>query len=446
MRRVLLIAHQFPPLGGGGVQRSVKFVRHMPAFGYEPVVVTGPRTASGGRWRPTDPTLDAQVGDAEVHRVLGPAPGPSRGMNRRIERILDRPSAFVQWWIEGVQECATRIPRIDVVVGTLGPYATAPAAVEVAKRLKTPLVLDFRDPWALDEVLLYPSYFHRARDLARMHRALLASDAVVMNTREATRRVLGRFPDVVSRLITTIPSGFEPEDFQAVPAAAREEPMFRIVHAGGLYAELGYSHRRTRLLRRMAGGTPVPGVDFLPRSHLVLIDAIDRLLTAEPGLRSSLEVCLAGVMSATDLRIAASSPVVRVAGFQPHRETVSLLKSADLLFLPMHDLPAGVRAGLIPGKTYEYLAAGRPILAAVPEGDARDLLEESGAAIICPPSDAGAIAMHIRAELDRWRAGRPCRTPDPRVVSQFHWNPLMEHMARVLDAAIEGARTPGFRQ
>ena len=68
--------------------------------------------------------------------------------------------------------------------------------------------------------------------------------------------------------------------------------------------------------------------------------------------------------------------------FIPHAGTIELMRSADLLFLPMHDLPPGRRAGLVPQKTYEYLAARRPILAAVPDGDARDLLEASGVAAV----------------------------------------------------------------
>ncbi len=89
------------------------------------------------------------------------------------------------------------------------------------------------------------------------------------------------------------------------------------------------------------------------------------------------------------------------------------MRSADLLFLPMHDLPAGRRAGLVPQKTYEYLAAGRPILAAVPDGDARDLLDASGVARLCRPADAAAMAAAVAAEAAAsWTASagrRPIR-------------------------------------
>lgn len=433
MQRALLVAHQFPPVGGGGVQRSVKFVRYMPEFGYEPVVITGPGTAIG-RWRPQDPTLTRQIGHAELIRVPGPEPGASVGWRRRAERLLDRETPFAKWWTAGVREAASAVAgSVDVIVATLGPYVTASAAVDVAGRFDKPLVLDFRDPWALDEVWLYTSYVHRARDRARMRRALVAAAAVVMNTQEAAARVVEHFPELHGKLVTWVPSGFDPGDFDG-PAPIREDGKFRIVHAGGLYAELGLSHRRTKLLRRVAGGFPVAGVDLLPRSHLVLLEAIDRLLGEEPDLADVIEVRLAGVMSEFDRRIAEASPVVRIEGFRSHQQTVALLRSADLLFLPMHDLPSGTRAGLVPGKTYEYLAAGRPILAAVPEGDARDMLIESDAALLCLPSDAAAMAAAISSEIQRWRRGAEPRRPKRELVERYRWHSSMKQLAGVMDA------------
>ena len=75
------------------------------------------------------------------------------------------------------------------------------------------------------------------------------------------------------------------------------------------------------------------------------------------------------------------------------------MKSADLLFLPMHDLPAGRRAGLIPYKTFEYLAARRPILAAVPEGDVRDLLSSVGDVSLVAPTDVAGMVAAIRSRI-----------------------------------------------
>ena len=119
-----------------------------------------------------------------------------------------------------------------------------------------------------------------------------------------------------------------------------------------------------------------------------------------------------------------------------HDAVIALQRSADLLFLPMHDLPQGVRAGLVPGKTYEYLGVGRPILAAVPDGDARDLLLRAGNALICSPSDAAGMSELIAGEVARWRAGKPTRPPRPEVVAEYDRRRQAEQFASVLDTVI----------
>jgi glycosyltransferase involved in cell wall biosynthesis len=133
---------------------------------------------------------------------------------------------------------------------------------------------------------------------------------------------------------------------------------------------------------------------------------------------------------------------VHLREFVPHAGTLELMRTADLLFLPMHDLPPGRRAGLIPHKTYEYLAAGRPILAAVPDGDARDLLAESGAALLCRPDDTAAMAAHLEADIDRWRAGAPARSPRPEVVERCSSRRLIADLTALYDRLAERRPAP----
>jgi glycosyltransferase involved in cell wall biosynthesis len=264
-----------------------------------------------------------------------------------------------------------------------------------------------------------------------MRRDLGSADAVVMSTPEAVRRVRRAIPELDDKVVLAIPNGFDAADFER-PVEPRSDGVFRIVHTGYLHTELGYQQRRHARLRRALGGT-APGVDFLTRSHFFLLQAVDRLLQDDPSLASTLEVHLAGVASDVDREVAAGSPVVKMPGYLSHDQTLDLLGTADLLFLPMHDLPPGVRAGIVPGKTYEYLASGRPILAAVPDGDARDLLEEAGGTALCRPADVDGLAGAIRKHLERFRAGEAAEAPRSEVIAPYEYRLLAARLAAVFD-------------
>jgi glycosyltransferase involved in cell wall biosynthesis len=172
-------------------------------------------------------------------------------------------------------------------------------------------------------------------------------------------------------------------------------------------------------------------VDIGSRSHLYLVQAIDRLRETDPELGSRIELCLAGVL--TDLDIATTDrPYIRRLGFVSHDESVGLLRSADALFLPMHDLADGRRARIVPGKTYEYLAAGRPILAAVPDGDARDLLLRAGNAVVRSPRDVDGLVEALRLLA----AGAVPAQAKPDVIAPFHRHALTARMASILDGVV----------
>jgi glycosyltransferase involved in cell wall biosynthesis len=119
-------------------------------------------------------------------------------------------------------------------------------------------------------------------------------------------------------------------------------------------------------------------------------------------------------------------------GYLPHADSIALMRSADLLFLPMQNLPNGRRSSTIPGKTFEYLASGRPILGAVPNGDARDIIQEAGHTV-CGPDDVDAIADSIARAVERKALDPAPFCPDWSVVRQFERRQLAKNFAEVID-------------
>ncbi|MCW3001748.1 MAG: glycosyltransferase family 4 protein [Conexibacter sp.] len=431
-RRVLMIARFLPPLGGAGVHRSLGSVRHLPEHGYDVRVITGAGVALD-RWSPEDPGLAAGLPPGtEIHRLDGPEPADPP-WTRRAERLIGRQTPWIRWWLAGVVRRGLEVGAdADLIYVSCAPYETAWAGARLAELLGKPWVADLEDPWALDEMRVHPTALQRRLDLSRMRRALSTASAVVVCAPEAAIRMRRALPGHAPDRIAGIEIGFDGEAF-AAPAVPRPAGgAFRIVHTGSMHTDLGQRHRRSRGWRRALGGLPMD-VDILTRSHVFLLEAIDRLLADDPALRGRIELHLAGDLTAADRAANEGHAHVHTHGSLSHQDTAALMGSADLLFLPMQDLTPGRRAGLIPYKTFEYLAAERPILAAVPDGDVRDLLAPLAHASLVRPADVTGMAAAIRTWIDRG----PVATVDQGVGSPelagLERRRQVTRIARVLD-------------
>jgi glycosyltransferase involved in cell wall biosynthesis len=403
--RVLFIAYHFPPIGGAGSQRSLKFVRYLGDFGVEPVVVAGPPPTGTNRWEPADADLAAEIpAGTPIYRPDDGSPEPAR--LDPLRRRLDLVSARDRWWQHQIMALGRRANDatvLDAIFVTLSPYEGLDAAVRLGRELGLPVVADLRDPWALDEVRLYPSAVHRRLDLARMTRLLTQCALVIANTREAGAALAAQVESISDR-IRVITNGFDPADFAGLEPAEPSD-LVRIVHTGYLHSGLGLAQRKTPWLKRALGGD-LTEVDLLARSHFYLLSAIAGLRETDAELAARVRLVLAGVFSDQDVRLVEESSIadqVEMVGYVTHHAAIQRMLSADILFLPMHDLPGGVRSRIVPGKTYEYLASNRPILAAVPEGDARDLVAAHGAMVVAP-SDVSGMTRAIAELAERPRS------------------------------------------
>ena len=331
----------------------------------------------------------------------------------------------------------TRAGAADLIYAWMSPFESARAAASLSSTLGRPWVADLGDPWALDEMMVYPTRLHRWREIREMRRLLGTASAIVMSTPEAARRVRSAFPELSDRLVVAIPNGFDGRDFSVEPPVQESAP-FRIVHTGYLHTALGLRQRRFRLVRRLVGGE-TPGVDFLTRSHVYLLEAVEKVRASAPDVADRVEVHLAGVLAPIDREIANRSPATHLHGYLSHDQTLELIRGAALLFLPMQNLPRGMRAGIVPGKTYEYLGSGRPILAAIPDGDARDILQEAGNCFLCRPNDVNAMADAITTAVRAWQAHERPELPRQSVVERYEYGRLTASLAEVFDYVVAPA-------
>jgi glycosyltransferase involved in cell wall biosynthesis len=365
-----------------------------------------------------------------VHRIKGDLPNFGGGVRDRLERWFRLPSLFSDWWIRSATKLGNQVANGEALIfATMSPFESGQVARRLSEQLRIPWVADLRDPWALDEMQVYPTAFHRRAEMWKMERLLSTAALIIMNTPEATSALKVAFPSLRDKTVLTIPNGFDHADYSEA-IMPRHDGKFRIIHSGYLHTDNGVELRKRKIYRLLGGAQS--GVDILTRSHTVLLDAVERWRAQRPEIDNDLEIVFAGKTSEQDRAVVNESPVrslVRFTGYVPHQNSVELVRTADLLFLPMHNLPLGRRSRIVPGKTYEYMASGRPILAAAPDGDARDFLHQCGTAMICRPDDAVEMVRILDEVYRAWKNKQATRHCNKPFVDQFERRNLTRNLA-----------------
>ena len=381
--RVLLITMYFPPAGGGGVARPLKLATHLPELGIETHVLA----PDDPKWVARDDELDIPAA-AHVHRAryVGPRgrlpaeelhglEGADRLLRQAalFSRRLLLPDEFVSWGLTAIP-AARRIVReekIDVVVTTSPPASINLIGAAVKQATGVPWVADLRDSVAANPDRRVDRLAVRVKERGQ---ALVASlvakraDAVIT----VSDAISQEMRDLGAERVETIPNGCDFDDFEGLEY--RRGERFRITHTGSFFG-----HRD-------------------PRPFLTALAETDGDVVARfvGGLRSA-DREFAAALGLGD-RLEEIPHVPRRAALELQRDSEALL-----LLLP----EAGGRGRTVPsGKIFEYLAAERPILAAVPtDGVAADLVRRAGAGVVVAPDDVAALKSAISGLRARWEKG-----------------------------------------
>ena len=414
MRKVLLLAYYFPPIGLSGVQPIAKLVKYLPDFGWEPWVVT---VGDIAYWA-FDSSLLEEVKGSHIIRtpsldppwLLGRLKKKEVKVGRRTQDLFVRlhqaflvPDNKLGWTPFALGEGMKLLRQggFGAIYATGPPFTSHLVGALLKSRTGVPLALDFRDPWSRSPFLSAPSPLHRAAHsfLERLSLRLADVCTVVHGGLRGNLNLPERAPEVV-----VIPNGFDPEDFLDAPSP--EGDRFTVTYTGAFYGNL----------------TPK-----------YLLGAVKELLEDSPGMRKEIRLVFVGNFRDEERELVRDwglEDVVETTGYLPHRESVRRLCRTHLAWFMLGRVP--FVEIWVPGKLAEYIGARKPILACVPEGETARVVRRAGGKVV-PPEDVGAIREALIEYYERWKEGKLPSVPD-EVVREYDWRCISARLADLLNS------------
>lgn len=418
-KTLLVLTYYFPPAGGPGVQRVLKFVKYLPEFGWEPVVIT----VDGGDFPAYDASLTEEVPETvpvlrvpalepyslyrkftgkskEEHIPVGTlakkdkSNGFAEKISRWIRANLFVPDARIGWIVPVIRkgfQTASQY-KIDALLCSSPPHSVQLAACHLAKKLSIPWIVDFRDPWT-------DIYYYQELNRNKLAQQIDAYfERKVSNTADG---VLTVSPSLVGKIrkrapqqqVTLIPNGYDATDFSE--GTHHLYDRFSLSYIGNLKANQNPS---------------------------VLWSVLKRLIENTSGFQENFLLHLTGKIHPqvmASLEKYGLTNYTKIDKYVPHAEATKRMQSAAVLLFVVPD--AADNQGILTGKLFEYLAAERPVFSiGPPDGDAAQILRDADAGTMMDYQDQSGITEMLKKLYIQWeKEDMKESLPNKEQVQQF---------------------------
>lgn len=434
MKRVLIISYYWPPSGGSGVQRWVKFAKFLPAEGWQPVIYTpeNPELTTVDRTLEDEIPHEAEIIKTHItepyglyRKIFGKGKSASEGevnpINSRKKTFTQKISMLIRgnlfipdprclWIAPSVKYLKKYLEEhpVDIMVSTGPPHSMHLIAERVAHATGIPWIADFRDPWTK---MFYFKHLGLSAWAEKRHRFLEKSvldnaDAVVA----VSPLVQEEFQAMTATHVELITNGYDEEDFDQV---VEPDGYFNITHTG-LFASDG----NPETLWKVLAGKCAADSEFAGMLRIRLAGKNDREITES----------IVGAGLAANLRD---------VGYVDHQRAVREQKNASLLILPLRKEPE-YRATL-PGKLFEYLASGRPVLGiGQTDGAMARILNSTRAGVVFNWDDEASMKKYLDLCWERFKTDS--LKADTENIGQYSRQTLTCRMASLMDSLIKKRR------
>lgn len=394
LKQVLIITYYWPPSGGGAVMRWLKFAKYLPEYGWNPIIITPSnpsypftdqslindipksiRVEQVPIWEPYDIFYKISNIDSKKRKQIG------QSLQKTRRSILDKLAIFLRgnflipdpriFWVRPVIKHTRNIVRkekIKIVVTTGPPHSIHLIGLQLKKMLDISWIADFRDPWSewtkLNELkVTFPvrkiHQYLEKKILKRADKIITVSGNLVQNFKSKTNKE-----------VILIRNGYDENEYETMPQK-RINDIIRISYFGTIDDE---------------------------RDPRIFFSALKEVFQELPELKQKIHVLFKGIISEmfvedvlNDVEL---SENFRVEGYSPHKEIIQEYSKTDILLFIL--TKSGISSGYTPGKFFEYMATGIPILALIDsEGEAAQIIKDYNLGIVADPDNKNEIKKAI---------------------------------------------------
>lgn len=369
------------------MQRPLGLAKYLAEFGWKPVVIT----PEPGIYHTYDSSLmdEVEKHNIEVVRVQNGSFFQSAGSKKKVRysewkgKLL---RLFTSWfmfpdnkkgWIDPAVEKAIQLhkkDRFDALFSTGPPFSNHIIASKIKEETGLPVILDYRDDWLDNQYVTYPTRWHRDKMAELEYSTIQSSDAITVVNSAYENVLFHRYPSIRRAII--LPNGFDPE-LTTFNAASISRNKFIITYSGLFYFQIQPDQ---------------------------FLKAVTFALKRNPDLEKVIEIQFVGSEGKVYEKLIKKlglNDIVSFKGYRSHEETVQILQNSDLLLLILSDKTK--MRNVTPGKMYEYFGTRKPVLALVPKGISRHLLNRYKAAMISNPNDISMISHELLKFYELWK-------------------------------------------
>jgi len=436
MKKVLIISYYWPPAGGPGAQRNVKFVKYLEQFGWKAYVLT----VNDGEFPYIDQSLSSEIPSfVKIYRSKSIEPFkaykrltlkdkeeslPTAMLTMANQSLIDRAAFFLRanlfvpdariGWIPFAIKKARDIvseEKIDLIYTSSPPHSLQLIGLVLKRLVKLPWVVDLRDPWTkiryyefvnrLKVIRAFDRFFER-RVLVNADRIVTVSDSLAAEFRSLSK-------SSATSKISVLANGYDESDFPSKPIERCNE-KFTVVYSGNML-----THQNPEVfwnaLNSMIEDRKVP-------RHTITVELYGKI---HEDVQASFHAH-------------GLDDVVRLYDFIPHQEIVEKMKHADLLIMVIPDVSNNM--GIVTGKLFEYLGSGKPILIiGPPASDAGKIIREFERCTIVDYDDRIACSRFINTIYDHWKQGRPILS-SAKLREKYSRRTLTHRLTKLFDELI----------